>query len=663
VEARVDGHVSSEVTKRFGVRSVGSLVLPSGGRAFTVNGRIIRMTGGAWVPDFLMSWSAQRYRDEVRLMAEGNHTIVRVNGCGIVPPDAFFDACDRYGLLVWEDLSRTSVTGACRKDGLRTWNPPHCDPAIYLDNMRDCIVRLRGRPSLLLWCGSNEAAPQEDTGKALQNEVLPALDGTRPWLPDSHEAPVWRKEDLHTWTGGPYWFVRLPEYFRIYAHDPTATCRNEIGVFAPPPINCLAKSIPDHDQPTPEWFPWNRDLGYHDAMGNVGHPSDKVVREELGEPACLTEYSWMGDVYCNLSYRAIYEAANKFRPRNAGTHIWKINAAWPSVVQQVFDWYLRCNGGYYGMRSACQPLHVQHSADDHTVQVVSTLARPRPNLRVRATLVDTAGHVERMREYTVLAAADATTRVGPLPDVVNNGRLHFLALDLIAPEGRPLDRVVTCVQANSRFCELLKLPPVDIEARVVGGQSEVAGETLYKVSVRNASTVPAVHVWLEVICGDQGNEVLPAFWSDNALTLLPGERRELIVRFRPNLLAAAPPHLMVEGWNVTPREWTVNDGRAVPLAMHVTGCEVRREAKLVKLRFKATQGGAEGPRWTTWLTPVKVDGNVVRYVRIGLRNGATSSAILTLVDLAPGEHRISVGDGSETRVVYGPHSPGPIREP
>ncbi len=46
------------------------------------------------------------------------------------------------------------------------------------------------------------------------------------------------------------------------------------------------------------------------------------------------------------------------------------------------------------------------------------------------------------------------------------------------------------------------------------------------------SSVPAVQVWLEVIGGDQGDEVLPAFWSDNALTLMPGERRELTVRFR-----------------------------------------------------------------------------------------------------------------------------------
>ena len=117
VEARVDGQISSQATSRFGVRSVGSIVLPSGGRAFTVNGRTIRMTGGAWIPDFLSSWSAQRYRDEVRLMAEGNHTIVRVNGCGIVPPDAFFDACDRYGLLVWQDLSRTSMAGTYRRTG------------------------------------------------------------------------------------------------------------------------------------------------------------------------------------------------------------------------------------------------------------------------------------------------------------------------------------------------------------------------------------------------------------------------------------------------------------------------------------------------------------------------------------------------------------------
>jgi beta-mannosidase len=78
-------------------------------RVFTVNGRPIRMAGGSMVPDFLLTWSAQEYRDQVRLMTEGNHTVIRVWGGGIVLPDAFYEEADRRGLLVWQDLARGSV--------------------------------------------------------------------------------------------------------------------------------------------------------------------------------------------------------------------------------------------------------------------------------------------------------------------------------------------------------------------------------------------------------------------------------------------------------------------------------------------------------------------------------------------------------------------------
>ena len=380
----------------------------------------------------------------------------------------------------------------------------------------------------------------------------------------------------------------LPEYFRLYAQDPAFTSQNEIGLFSPPPINSIAKAIPDHDRPAPQWFPWNRDLGYHDAMDHVLKESDKIIRADLGEPACLTEYLWMGDLYSNLAYRAIYEAANKVRPRNAGTHIWKINAAWPSVTQQVFDWYLRPNGGYYGMRSACRPLHVQHSVDDQTVQVVSTLAEARPNLKVRTTLVDTAGRVEahagayhhgggRRHDARRSVARGGQRRPAALPRARFAGgrRPRAGPRRHVGPGGLPLSRAYEAAAGHDR--------------RGVTERSQQDDETIYKVSVRNASRVPAVQVWLEVIRGELGDEVLPAFWSDNALTLLPGQKRELTVRFRTNLLAAASPHLMVEGWNVTPREWTVSDGKPVSLAMAVTGCEVRREGSHTKVQFTATQ--------------------------------------------------------------------------
>ena len=129
---------------------------------------------------------------------------------------------------------------------------------------------------------------------------------------------------------------------------------------------------------------------------------DKFLREDVGEPCCLAEYLWEGDLYNSQCYRAIFEAANKARPRNAGTHLWKVNAAWPSMMWQVFDWYLRPNAGYYSMKSACRPLHVQASADDWTVQVVSTLPQPQPGLKVRMTVTDSEGKPQAAREVRPL---------------------------------------------------------------------------------------------------------------------------------------------------------------------------------------------------------------------------------------------------------------------
>ena len=138
----------------------------------------------------------------------------------------------------------------------------------------------------------------------------------------------------------------------------------------------------------------------------------------------------------------------------------------------------------------------------------------------------------------------------------------------------------------------MALPPANVVATVTGERRE-AGEVVYDVSVTNASAVPAVDVWLEVLRGPQGMEVLPSFWDDNALTLLPGERRSLTVRFRPSLLGGASPHLMVEGFNVPPREIAVADGRQVGLGVRVAGVSVDAAGLL---SFRAAALGTVGAR-------------------------------------------------------------------
>ena len=643
LEAWVNGRSSSVVTSHFGVRTVGTLIIPGGGRAFTVNGRTIRMTGGAWVPDMMMSWSAQRYRDEVRLMSEANHTVVRVNGCGIVPPDVFFEECDRRGLLVWQDLSRTSIQGfAFRRDGKDGWGPVDCDdPALYLDNMTDCIMRLRGHPSLLVWCGSNEKFPQANVGETLQNDLLPALDGTRPWLTSSDENAPWRKEDNGFWSGGPYQLVRLPEYYKLYATDPKFASKNEIGLASPPPINTIAKFIPDFDQPDASSFPLNRTFGYHDATDKYYRASHTIMREDLGEPAGMNDYLWMADLYNGASYRAIFEAANKSRPLNSGTHLWKVNAAWPSMMWQVFDWILHANGGYYSMKEACKPLHIQESEDDQGIQVVSTLPVAKNGLRVQVGIVSLDGKPEWTGEYAVDAAADATTTVTNLPQLAADDNLRFLSLDLFDKSGELLDHQVKWVQRDCKWQQLLKLPTADVEATVVA-QHQVAKETVYDINVVNHATFPAVDVSLQVLQGTQGWEVLPSFWTDNALTMLPGEKRQLTVRFRTSLLNKKVPHLIVEGWNVTPKEINVLDGKPVVLGLKLVSCKFNHLTDAYELSVQNT--GASGPRLTTWPLDVMTDGRLMRSLRIAVSSSQPVSIKLPVSDLGVGTHTIGLGN-------------------
>lgn len=622
VEVWTAGVMSSSAKSNLGVRTVGTLVLPSGGRAFTVNGRIFRLSGGAWVPDFLMSWGAQRYRDEARLMAAGNHTVVRVNGCGIIPPEVFFDECDRQGLLVWQDLSRTSVETRYAKsyhqEEPEVWGTVACDDvALLLRNTEDCVLRLRSHPSLLLYEGCNEAAPQRNFGEVVQNEMLPRLDGTRPWFPCSHSDPSWEKEPIHMSSAGPYSLVRLPEYFRLYASDPKFVCKNEIGLTSPPPINSLAGPMSlftgnPYGSPVSD-----KELGYHDGTDHYYRATPEIIHADLGVASSVAEYLSMSDLYTNTAYRAIYEAANKARPRNAGTHLWKTNAAWPSMVQQVFDWFLCCNGGFYGMKAALKPVHVQTSIDDCGVQVVSTLSTDQKAMQVSAEICSVHGKVVATKDWTVDVPADLTVPVGTLPAEVGDGRLYFVALTLRDKDGAEVDRQVTWMQKDCKWHEMLKIEPTRL-ALTVESHSSDTKETTYHLLAENKSSVPAVNAALSILAGERGAEVLPCFWSDNAFCILPGEKKHLTVTFRTGLLNGKEPHLIAEGWNLLPTEISMVDSKPVDFGVKIVKIAGGDTNETIKVFAESNDQNPGITRIVTWPLMLRLNGEPTRTFRVAI---------------------------------------------
>jgi hypothetical protein len=645
VIAKIAGQASSKAASRFGVREVSSYLLPSGGRAFAVNGRPVRITGGAWISDFLLSWSVQRYRDEVRLLAEGNATIVRVNGCNIMPPDVFLDACDEYGLLVWQDFSRTSATGehsATRWDA----HPKRCDARVFMDNMIDFISRARGHCSILLWCGSNEAVPQEDIGRALQDQIMPEMDDSRIFIVSSDEQPPWSKIDMNTYSGGPWHMLRIPQYYGLYDTKTAFTSKNEIGLPSLPPINSLAASIPDFNEPWDEFFPLNQSMSYHDAVGGGnGRFKDyiKILHEDIGKPSSIAELLKWGDLYNNQVYRTIFEAANRARPRNNLTTLWKSNAAWLSFFWQLFDWYLRPNAGYYSMKSAIKPVHVQYSHIDKGLQVVSTIDKDI-DVKIKASVITPDGTMAGERSYSAAVKANTTVYIDSIPGIIKDASLYFIALDLMDDSGEIIDRTVTWTQKNAKWQDLLSLPVVDLEVKDIS-MKEIGNEMAFKLKINNKASVPAVNIMLEITDGSFGKEILPAFWSDNALTLMPGETKTVEVKVRKGFLPDQL-HVVAEGLNVAPVSWNVFKGSRKKMEFRISHMEIRKDNGRFVLHFSANQPDDSGTRITTGPVKLTIDGMLYRYVSVAVKQGMNITGKIELPGIKPGMHKIIMGNST-----------------
>lgn len=417
--------------------------------------------------------------------------------------------------------------------------------------------------------------------------------------------------------------------------------RNEIGVSSAPTINTIAACDPDFDAPDEKYFPFNQSLAYHDAAG-MFQSVCKIVYQDVGAPSSLVEMIRWCDLYNNQVYRAIFEAANKARPRNEGTMIWKSNAAWPSFSHQIYDWNLRANAGYYTMKSACKPLHVQFSHDDAGIQVVSTLGENIAGVVVKAVILSADGKRHIDKQFNADIDANKTVAIGSIKDLISDGDLYFIGMDLHDRNGNIVDRTVVWTQKETKWHKLLSIPTVDVESRL-SGQSEVDGEIEYSFEIKNTSALPVVNLMMEITNGAFGKEILPAFWEDNAFTLMPHETRSAKVRVRKDLITETP-FMLVEGLNVNPATWDLTTGAKESLELRIEEFNITTEGEKIYLYFSASQREGKGSRVSAFPVKLVIDGKLYRYVSVGARNGVKTSGRVTLTELAPGEHEIRLGD-------------------
>jgi len=542
----------------FGIRTVSTKAEEVTGkflrREFSVNGRRIQLTGGAWVPDMMLNRDSARYDAELHLCRNSNINLVRIWGGGVTPPDAFFDLADRYGLLVWSDFWVTGDTHGEFK-GSTEWP---LQPEIFVKNVISTIYRIRNHASLLLWTGGNEGHIRKDVYATMRESII-KLDGTRPFIPCSSgfaKLPAgfggaWPDNKASgVYSSGPYTWQDSKEYYRLADNAKDWVFKDETGLPSQPPYNSLIKIIPNLVWDTKLPFPLNNSWGYHDAAtGNGKYDAYYYSMEKrYGKPVSMEDFSDKMQLMNATGYQGTFEAAGHRLNDIGGIMLWKLNAAFPSVVWQVYDWYLEPNAGYYFMQNSCEPVHVQLNPLDHVVSVLNRTYREVPNLTIDADVFGLDSKLLAHQSAKVSLSSSDVKESFSLADFLTNSKeVNFVVLNLKDAKGKVISHNAYWLAADDNYTALQSMPRTEI-ATMVLKKEQVKTETVWSLKFTNNSKKLAFFVNPRLM--KENEEVLPAYWSANYFSLAPGESINCKVSAATAVLIGKKIELLVKGWNV-----------------------------------------------------------------------------------------------------------------
>ncbi len=526
----VNEKVVNDTSFLYGMRVVSTKAVEVNGtwrRDFYVNGRRIHLTGGAWVPDFMLNRDSLRYDYELKLCRNANINLVRIWGGGVTPCDEFFDACDRYGLLVWSDFWITGDTQGEFK-GSPDWP---LDGDVFRKNVLSTILRIRNHPSLLVWTGGNEGHARRELYDYMRNSII-ELDGTRPFIPSSSGFarlpegwPASWPDNLPAgvYSGGPYTWQDPASYYKRAITGRDWVFKDETGIPSMVPYSSLPKVIPDLVWDKTKPFPLNNTWGYHDAATGNGrwnlYYSEMIKR--YGEPSGMEDFCNKMQLMNSTGYQGIFEAAGHKLNEIGGVMLWKLNAAFPSVVWQVYDWFLQPNAGYYAMQNACEPLHVQLNLSNRKVMVLNRTYKNTENLKVTAEVYNTGSELIVKKEEDLKLDPSSVIETIDLADIVNQVKgVSFVVLNLSDRSGRKLSHNVYWLSGNNDYRALASLDKAEIGLSVIGYERNEK-ELMLKLKVTNKSGKIAFFIRPQIM--SSGEEVLPTFWSSSYFTLAPGE--------------------------------------------------------------------------------------------------------------------------------------------
>lgn len=515
-------------------------------KIFTVNGQKVFIKGGNWIAsDMLMRLSKERYDAEVRMHAGMNMNMIRVWGGGLTERPEFYDACDKYGVLVWQDLW---ISGDCNGEWLdptkkesqarRKAYPDKHD--LFLESAIDQIKMLRNHPSLYLWCGSNETLPVADILKTLEEEIFPKFDPGRFFLEYSTSSKL-MTNTIGGVGDGPYG-IREPE--KIFT-DRSFPFNPETGSIGIPNFDGLKKIIPKEEMTPPLGQRPGKSWQYHKYLPLMDFP------DRYGKVKDIQDFCFKAQIVSYEQYRALQEAFNhKMWEWYAGMLVWKNQNPWTALRGSFYDYYLDYQGGYFGYKHGAEPLHIQLNLNDSVVCVLNQKAVKTNLLTARILLYDMHGKLLSEQKNDVTLQAHDLILLNKVSLPKNTDEVFFLKLQL-ADQDKTVDENIYWLSNKPHSYEKLN----ELEKVTVNAEIKKSGNGQSVIRISNPKNETAFFIRLKVT--NSNNElVLPVYFTENFLTLLPGAEKEIQLDLATGKSSSGMNDLklVIEGWNVTQQE-------------------------------------------------------------------------------------------------------------
>lgn len=490
------------------------------------NGVRIVCRGGNWgMDDSNLAATADDYETKVRLHAEANLTMIR-NWVGMTGNEDFYHACDKYGVLIWDDFWLANPG-----DG-----PNPNNETMFMQNAVDKVKRNRHHAAVAIYCGRNEGNPPAALNRELEL-CTKEFDGTRLYIPNSAAGTV---------SGfGPYSVQDSEWYYR----NTGTTLHSERGMPNIPALESLQKFLPPENQ-----WPIDYVWGIHDftqggAQGGAAF-IDKMRR--YGSFNDLPSFAKLAQAVNYEGHKSMFEAV--YINSANGMLMWMSQSAWPSMVWQTYDYYYDTNAGYFGIKKANQPVNAIFNPATREIVLVNATAENRKDLNVTVNLYDITGKLIKTESSVQSISADGKKVISTVNTSGLSG-IVFVKTHIKGGDKNDIDNF-TWFNAKEKYqySALSQLPEAKLSAALKSNGTNTA-----TVEIKNTGSSPAFMIRLKTIDSQTKEQLLPTYYSDNYFSLMPEEIKTVSIEWSIKENVGKSPDFYIEAWNSPVKQIPINN--------------------------------------------------------------------------------------------------------